>query len=50
MHSEFAAGDFRHGFRCEPSARPETIRADALVVFVSEGGITGAAADLDRAT
>ena len=50
MHTEFSADMSLHGCRCEPSARPETIRADALVVFLTEGGIRGAAADIDRAT
>jgi len=50
MPTEFAADKSRLGFRCEPSAHPETIRADALVVFVTEGTIDGAAAGIDRAT
>jgi leucyl aminopeptidase len=50
MLTEFAADKSHHGFRCEPSAHPETIRADALVVFIHEGSIGGAATGIDRAT
>jgi len=50
MTTEFAADKSHHGCRCEPSAHPETIRADALVVFCTEGTIGGAAAGVDRAT
>ena len=36
---------------CEPSARPQSIEADAIVVFLAEGGVgTGAAAEIDAAT
>ena len=35
----------------DPASRPETIEADALVLFLTEGGAgTGACADIDRAT
>jgi leucyl aminopeptidase len=50
MPTEFAADKSHLGFRCEPSAHPESIRADALVVFVTEGTIGGAATGIDRAT
>ena len=50
MPTEFPVDRAHHGVRCEPSARPETIPSDALVVFVTEGGIDGAAAGLVRAT
>ena len=50
MPTEFAADKSHLGFRCEPSDPPESIRADALVVFVTEGTIGGAAAGIDRAT
>ena len=50
MHTEFATDQSSHGFRCEPTARPESIRADALILFLTEGSIGGAAADIDRAT
>ena len=50
MPTEFAADKSHLGFRCEPSAHPESIRADALVVFVTEGTINGAATGIDRAT
>jgi leucyl aminopeptidase len=39
------------GIVCEPSARPHAIEADAVVLFLAEGGIgSGAAAELDAAT
>jgi leucyl aminopeptidase len=50
MPTEFAADKSHLGFRCEPSAHPESIRADALVVFVTEGTIGSAATGIDRAT
>jgi leucyl aminopeptidase len=35
----------------DPSARPESTEADALVLFLAEGGVgSGACADVDRAT
>jgi leucyl aminopeptidase len=50
MPTEFAPDKSHLGFRCEPSAHPESIRADALVVFVTEGNIGSAATGIDRAT
>ncbi len=50
MTSEFSPRGSRD-IVAEPSARPEAVEAEALVLFVTEGGVsTGAAADLDRAT
>jgi leucyl aminopeptidase len=40
-----------NGIVADPAARPETIDGDALVLFLTEGGVaTGAAAEVDRAT
>ena len=39
------------GIVCEPSARPQSIEADAVVVFLAEGAVgSGTAAELDAAT
>jgi leucyl aminopeptidase len=39
------------GIVCEPAARPQSIEADAVVVFLAEGAVgSGAAAELDAAT
>ena len=38
------------GIVCEPSTRPEAVEADALVVFLTEGSLSGSAVDVDAAT
>ena len=39
------------GITCEPSALPHAVDAEALVIFMAEGGVgTGAAAEVDAAT
>ena len=55
MKTEFAnlrAGDAaRAGILADPSSRPESIEADAVVVFLAEGGVGGGAiAAIDTAT
>ncbi|NDC54227.1 MAG: leucyl aminopeptidase [Planctomycetia bacterium] len=51
MPEEFADLRGRRDVVAEPAARPETIEADALVVFLTEGGVgTGACGAVDRAT
>jgi leucyl aminopeptidase len=50
MSSEFSAAR-AGGIVADPSGRPETAPADAVVVFLTEGGVAaGAAAAVDRAT
>ncbi|MFO0424288.1 MAG: hypothetical protein ACK52C_11605, partial [Planctomycetia bacterium] len=50
MTTEFSPVRGVRDIVAEPSARPESIAADAVVVFLTEGGVgTGAIADLDRA-
>lgn len=51
MTREFLPPTGSAGIVCEPTARPHSIDADAVVVFLPEGGVnTGAAAELDAAT
>jgi len=51
MSSEFLPKSGPGSIVCEPSARAEAIDAEALVVFLAEGGVgSGSAADLDAAT
>ena len=51
MSREFLPPTGSAGIVCEPTARPHSIDADAVVVFLPEGGInTGVAAELDIAT
>ena len=51
MTHEFAPRTAVGGITAEPAARPEVVAADAVVVFLTEGGGgSGAAAEVDRAT
>ena len=51
MSDEFSNTVSHCQFRAESSVPPESIAADCLVVFVTEGAVTsGAAAEIDRAT
>jgi len=51
MSSEFLPTSGPGTVVCEPSTRPETVEAEALVVFLAEGGVgAGSAAPLDAAT
>jgi leucyl aminopeptidase len=50
MTTEFSLVRGARDIVADPSARPETIAADAVVVFLTEGGVgSGAIADIDRA-
>jgi leucyl aminopeptidase len=50
MSSEFSTGRTA-SIAADPNGRPEIVAADALVVFITEGGVsTGRAADIDKAT
>ncbi|MCX7429741.1 MAG: MMPL family transporter, partial [Planctomycetia bacterium] len=49
--SHLRAGGAGGGIVADPAARPEAIEADAIVTFLTEGGIgSGAVAEIDRAT
>jgi leucyl aminopeptidase len=49
MTSEFLPG--AGSITCEPSTRPQAVEAEALVVFMAEGGVgAGSAAEVDAAT
>ena len=49
--SHLLAGGAAGGIVADSTARPETIEADAIVTFLTEGGIgSGAVAEIDRAT
>ena len=51
MATEFSLLRGIHDIVAEPAARPESVEADALVLFLTEGGAgTGVSADVDRAT
>ena len=50
MTTEFSPVRGARDIVADPSARPESIAADAVVAFLTEGGVgSGAIADLDRA-
>jgi leucyl aminopeptidase len=49
--SHLRAGGAAGGIIADPTTRPEAIEADAVVTFLTEGGIgSGAVAEIDRAT
>jgi len=49
--SHLRAGGAAGGIAADPTARPDAIEADAIVTFLTEGGIgSGAIAEIDRAT
>ena len=49
--SHLRAGGAAGGIVADPTARPDAIEADAVVTFLTEGGIgSGAVAEIDRAT
>jgi leucyl aminopeptidase len=51
MSREFLPSTGSGVITCEPSTRPDAVEAEAVVVFMSEGGAgTASAADLDAAT
>jgi len=54
MNQEFShlrTGGAAGGIHADPAARPEAIEADAVVTFLTEGGIgAGVIAEIDRAT
>ena len=51
MSREFLPSTGSGVITCEPSTRPDTVEAEAVVVFMTEGGAsTGSAAELDAAT
>jgi hypothetical protein len=51
MSREFLPTTGAGPITCEPSTRPDSVDAEAVVVFMAEGGVgTGSAAELDAAT
>ncbi|NBX30012.1 hypothetical protein EBR04_06155, partial [bacterium] len=51
MSHEFAPRAGGGGIIADPATRPEAAAADAIVVFLTEGGVgAGAAAEVDRVT
>ena len=51
MSREFLPAHGPGAITCEPSSRPQAVEAEALVVFMAEGGVaSGSTAEIDSAT